>query len=652
MSLPNLNFQQFTRLQQMAAQTQAQLNRLNATTRMSGRDFTGLSRVIQDLPFGFIAISNNITQLVPAASAAGLAFSGLVAAFSFAQIGLQNWIRGNNASKSALEQHLETIKKTREALDDYIDGLDDINRTRIRGAQGAQEEIVKLRTLYGAIQDANRPLKERRELVDDLQKMYPAYFKNISDETILTGGAKKAYDELAASILKSSKARAAQETIVDLQKQNIALGEQQAAAAQEEIKAYQYLNKLKGIKFNDKVQGVQGVSDKNLQLITAQGAAQNQYNKALEKTKQISETIRHNQEQMNRLQADAIANIAPDFKQTGSAAKGPKAQFNFFDQFFDTAPDKTKIEQQLVRMAKVARDFAVKNNSLFVGLDKILFAGTNETAVEEGKKFWANFQRGMVLLKQQPITAKDLGFIPTVEVTDTKKFVEQYIRGAKQAFEQMNGADKIKGSDLFSGELAFKSFIENGGQVATYMRDLAKQMKDNLQKISEDFGQNIVFSIGESIGNAFNGDGFSGVFDGIFNLLGNFIQEVGKQMVLASSAMVALKKALKALFANPVAGIAVGVGMIALGQIIKNSVSKVKPFAQGGLVYGDTLALIGEGRGTSRNNPEVVAPLDRLKKIIGGGIGGVTLSVSELRLSGRDLIAAIAVNQASQKRTV
>ena len=42
-----------------------------------------------------------------------------------------------------------------------------------------------------------------------------------------------------------------------------------------------------------------------------------------------------------------------------------------------------------------------------------------------------------------------------------------------------------------------------------------------------------------------------------------------------------------------------------------------QPFASGGLVYGDTLARIGEYPG-ARNNPEVVAPLSDLRGILRG----------------------------------
>lgn len=50
------------------------------------------------------------------------------------------------------------------------------------------------------------------------------------------------------------------------------------------------------------------------------------------------------------------------------------------------------------------------------------------------------------------------------------------------------------------------------------------------------------------------------------------------------------------------------------GSIFKN----ILGFASGGLVTGPTLSLIGEGRGTNSSNPEVVAPLDRLRGMLAG----------------------------------
>ena len=44
--------------------------------------------------------------------------------------------------------------------------------------------------------------------------------------------------------------------------------------------------------------------------------------------------------------------------------------------------------------------------------------------------------------------------------------------------------------------------------------------------------------------------------------------------------------------------------------------------ADGGLATVPTPVLVGEGKGTSLTNPEVIAPLDKLKGMIGGTGGG------------------------------
>ena len=88
----------------------------------------------------------------------------------------------------------------------------------------------------------------------------------------------------------------------------------------------------------------------------------------------------------------------------------------------------------------------------------------------------------------------------------------------------------------------------------------------------------------------------------------------------------------------PFAGAGIAAGFIGMMQGLVGSVA-VTPFANGGIVYGPTLALMGEYAG-AKNNPEVIAPLNKLKSLIGnnGGGGGVY----ELKVKGRDLVAVLA----------
>lgn len=156
--------------------------------KRSRGSYTELSRVIQDLPFGFTAISNNLTQLIPGVGALGLAFSGLVAALTFSQVGFTAW-----------------GAKTKKAKEE----ADKLN-------QSIAEETVSFQTLYRAATNANAPLEARNRAVKDLRDQYGNYLKNFSDEEIMAGKATTAYNALTDSILKVARAKAAQEQITAL----------------------------------------------------------------------------------------------------------------------------------------------------------------------------------------------------------------------------------------------------------------------------------------------------------------------------------------------------------------------------------------------------------------------------------------------------
>ena len=59
--------------------------------------------------------------------------------------------------------------------------------------------------------------------------------------------------------------------------------------------------------------------------------------------------------------------------------------------------------------------------------------------------------------------------------------------------------------------------------------------------------------------------------------------------------------------------------------------SQIPAYADGAVAFGPTLGLMGEYANAS-TNPEVIAPLDKLKPMMGGGAGEV-----ELRIIGQEL---------------
>ena len=103
----------------------------------------------------------------------------------------------------------------KNVMKSLVDIQQQLNDVQLKGVQNAQSEITKLELLYKATQNASKPIRERKKAVDELQKSYPDFFKNLSEEEILTGKAADAYARLTSSIIASARARAAQDKMTE-----------------------------------------------------------------------------------------------------------------------------------------------------------------------------------------------------------------------------------------------------------------------------------------------------------------------------------------------------------------------------------------------------------------------------------------------------
>ena len=154
------------------------------------------SRVIQDLPFGFMGIQNNLTQLIPGIGAAGIAFSALTAAITFSQVGLTYWTKKSKDAKEAADEFLTV---TREAN------------------KNAAQEVVNSRLLYQAATNTANAMDARLRAAKELQKEWPSTFANYTAEEIALGKAKKGYEGLTSAIIANARAAAAKNKIIELE---------------------------------------------------------------------------------------------------------------------------------------------------------------------------------------------------------------------------------------------------------------------------------------------------------------------------------------------------------------------------------------------------------------------------------------------------
>ena len=179
---------------------------------------TNLGRVAQDAPFGFIGIQNNLNPLLEsfqrlkaesgstggALKALGQSLigpAGLGIALSVVSAGILFY----QQYQQRANRETEKSKKTNE---DYAASLEAVSRIQLVGAQNSVKEITELKNLYGAYQNANLPLSQRKDAYSELQKQYPSYFGNLKFEEQASEKVKTAYDKLSQSIIATGRARA------------------------------------------------------------------------------------------------------------------------------------------------------------------------------------------------------------------------------------------------------------------------------------------------------------------------------------------------------------------------------------------------------------------------------------------------------------
>lgn len=194
----------------------------------------------------------------------------------------------------------------------------------------------------------------------------------------------------------------------------------------------------------------------------------------------------------------------------------------------------------------------------------------------------------------------------------------------------------------------------------------AAQFNQSVGQIISGGLSNLASGIGSALGNAIStGGNLAGSLSKvILGSIGGMAVQLGKLAIGIGITLAKIKTAFKSL--APGVAIAAGIALVALGSVFKNKAASIggggggssfrgggfasggvsgggggTAFANGGIVSGPTMGLVGEYPG-ARQNPEVIAPLNKLQSIIGKSNNGGNLNVTgQVRIDGQDLLIAI-----------
>lgn len=227
----------------------------------------------------------------------------------------------------------------------------------------------------------------------------------------------------------------------------------------------------------------------------------------------------------------------------------------------------------------------------------------------------------------------DAKIAPKIQVNPILQFIKSSNEIAGKIGEYINGITKDGAIPMQAAKMGLfiKKQIElnvSKGFKFNVATDLAISSANNIIGVVNEMNSilssnvaNAVSGIAKSIGSMMVGDmGFDGLLQGIAGQVGNFFIQLGELAIKVGTTMEAFKEAMTALVENPFVMIAIGVGMVILGQVLSSILNKkaegsVPKLANGGLAFGTTYAMVGDNY-NARVDPEVIAPLSKLKSMM------------------------------------
>lgn len=630
--------------------TKKGLDEASLSLKKNNMQWTNLALVVQDLPFGFRGIQNNLPALIGgmAGVTGGIYFatSAIIALFTAWDMGVFGATKSTNEWRKSIKETNDEIRNSTNYTNSEISNLKglvdvmlDVNTTesiRNKALAEAKEAITKVDEAQGkkikTYGDAIVAINLYSEAIQQ-QQMQEVIGKKIAEISI---GQIEKRNKLAIETAKANKG---------IHPINFFMGNTELDNLNSEIIANEtLLRQLEDLRkgntkalllnpfsqYNAKGGGKGGTITKDTSNLDKLKALEQYYKDDLFLRRYYSLEVLKEEERLSIQEAISkqassiqLQNIRDQFNIKKLTVE--KEVANEIQKIRnEDADNEAKYQQKLIDIAEKANEIRKRNATDIANSIKNInqkFLNDDVDAIQDKTKFDLKLNKNNRKANIQSL-----------------KDANKELLALKE--NEINASNDIDKSGI---DKAVENNLNQIALLEQAWKDTAKSINDSINNLIA----NGIELFAESVGKAFAGESVD-IFNSFGLLIADALINVGKSLIeYATLVGIALT-----LFEDPLTwpvALGVGIAAVAAGAFLKSALTKkdakgVSKFANGGIVSGPTMGLMGEYPG-AKSNPEVIAPLDKLKDLIGGG--GGTL---EARISGNDLL--ILMNKAQRNNNL
>jgi hypothetical protein len=609
----------------------------------SNKTMMSLSLILQDLPYGFRGIQNNLPALVGSFAAATgaiyLGFSALIAITTAYEKEIVQLIYG-------IDDLSRANKKLNEAVAD--------NEGQARSQIATDQSLIKI------INDTTQSTQNRTTALEQLKEKYKG---NLELQKIdITDGDKLAevYKKISNALIRKARATAYASLIAEEEAKILKLEKEQGEEVVKNLgfmgTAYQFVTSgLDGAKASSNI-ATAAFNKQAKQIATSRNIITAYTDKLNENTE--AQIVNGDATNLDTTPPKVTKGKTPEEIRKEQLEKEKKANEAETKAYIDTLDERGKKEYEvglkLAENLQIMRNAGYTDSTTYYAayraeMDKI-DAYYNNKQIEEARKTAEQMakdalaidnrqlQNSLDALKiESDVAMKIANLSGNATAADRIKILENY-KNSLYDLASVGGWTAEQFDKIDDALLRVDAAIEGSKD---RVKDYTITWQDTVNTINgilTNLNTSIVTNFAEQLGEMIAGGKFD--ISKIGTILADGLSSIGKALI----AFAITNGAVQELFKNPKTwplALAAGIAAVAAGSALKSTMknNQATAFANGGIVSGPTMGLVGEYPG-AQNNPEVIAPLDKLKSMIGGGGGGTFV------LRGQDLL--LATNRAQK----